>query len=107
MKARLYGLYVENPERFLTKEESLLLETCQNLINEFGGEFLRVKSYNVSEAIAQVAHQYHITQVVLGHTRKSRWELFWKGSPVQQLLKYLKGVDIHIIDAEKILNLPS
>jgi Osmosensitive K+ channel histidine kinase len=104
MKARLYGLYVENPERFLTKEESLLLETCQNLINEFGGEFLRVKSYNVSEAIAQVAQQYHITQVVLGHTRKSRWELFWKGSPVQQLLKYLKGVDIHIIDAEKTLN---
>ncbi len=71
------------------------------------GEFLRVKSYNVSEAIAQISHQYHITQVVLGHTRKSPWELFWKRSPVQQLLKHLKGVDIHIIDAEKMLNLPS
>ena len=98
---------MENPERFLSKEESLLLETCQDLIKEFGGEFIRIKSYNVSEAIAETAQQYHITQVVLGHTRKSRWELFWKGSPVQQLLKYLKGVDIHIIDAEKILNLPS
>ncbi len=104
MKARLYGLYVENPERFLTKEESLLLETCQHLIQEFGGEFIRLKSYNVSQAIAQVAYQYHITQVVLGQTRKSRWELFWKGSPVQQLLKYLKGVDIHIIGTEKTGN---
>jgi len=101
MKARLYGLYVENPERFLTKEESLVLETCQHLIQEFGGEFIRIKTHNVAEGIAEISQQYHITQIVLGHTRKSRWELILKGSLINQLLKYLKGVDIHIIDGEK------
>jgi two-component system sensor histidine kinase KdpD len=101
MKARLYGLYVENPERFLTKEESLVLETCQELIQEFGGEFIRIKTHNVAEGISEISQQYHITQIVIGHTRKSRWELILKGSLIHQLLKYLKGVDIHIIDGEK------
>ncbi|WP_013323313.1 universal stress protein [Gloeothece verrucosa] len=97
MKARLYGLYVSNPERFLTKDESLYIETCEKLCEQFGGKFLRVERVDVTKAIADVAHQYHITQVVLGQTQKSRWQLFLKGSPVQQLIGYLKDVDLHII----------
>ncbi|HAG82845.1 MAG TPA: histidine kinase [Cyanobacteria bacterium UBA12227] len=101
MRARLYGLFVAHPERFLTKEESLYLETCQHLCQEVGGEFLRMTSTNIPKAIAEVAHNYHITQVVLGQTQKSRWDLLLRGSPVQQLLRYLKDVDLHIIAAEK------
>lgn len=100
MRARLYGLFVVHPERFLTKEESLHLETCEDLCREVGGEFLRVTESNITKAIAEVAHKYHITQVVLGQTRKSRWQLFLQGSPVQRLLRYLKDVDLHIIAAD-------
>ncbi len=100
MRARLYGLFVVHPERFLTKEESLHLETCEHLCREVGGEFLRVTDSNITNAIAEVAHKYHITQVVLGQTRKSRWQLFLQGSPVQRLLRYLKDVDLHIIAAD-------
>ncbi len=101
MRAGLYGLYVSNPDRFLTKEESLYVEMCEELCRQLGGEFLRIEATNVTQAIAEVAQQYHITQVVLGHTHKSRWQLFLKGSPVQQLMRYLKDVDLHIIVTEK------
>ncbi len=100
MRARLYGLFVVHPERFLTKEESLYLETCEHLCREMGGEFLRITDSNITKAIAEVAHKYHITQVVLGQTKKSRWQLFLQGSPVQRLLRYLKDVDLHIIAAD-------
>ncbi|HBB30590.1 MAG TPA: histidine kinase [Cyanobacteria bacterium UBA8803] len=100
MRARLYGLFVLHPERFLTKEESLYIEHCEHFCREFGDEFLRVSSPNIPRAIADAAHQYHITQIVLGQTQKSRWELLLRGSPVQQLLRYLKDVDLHIIAAK-------
>src|SRR5919199_470362 len=101
MRARLYALFVENPEHFLTRDESLHIETCEHFCRDFGGEFIRVKSANVAEAIAQSARQYHITQVILGQSHKSRWEILWKGSLVQKLVRYLKDVDLHIIATEK------
>ena len=101
MRARLYALFVEHPERFLTKDESLYLETCEHFCREFGGEFLRVKSSNVTQAIAETAKKYHITQVVIGQSQKSRWDLLLRGSLVQQLVRYLKGIDLHVIATEK------
>ena len=101
MRSRLFALFVEHPERFLTREESLYVETCERLCQELEGEFLRVKSSNVAEAIAQTAQKYHITQVVLGQSQKSRWDLLWRGSLVQQLVRYLKDVDLHVIATEK------
>ncbi len=101
MRSRLFALFVEHPERFMTREESLYVETCERLCQELEGEFLRVKSSNVAEAIAQTAQKYHITQVVLGQSQKSRWDLLWRGSLVQQLVQYLKDVDLHVIATEK------
>jgi two-component system, OmpR family, sensor histidine kinase KdpD len=55
----------------------------------------------VLEAIAQTAQQYRITQIVMGESQKSRWQIFWKGSLTQQMLRLLKNVDIHIISTGK------
>jgi two-component system sensor histidine kinase KdpD len=101
IKARLFAVFVTHPERFLTKDESLYVETCEHLCSQLGGEFLRVNSANVGEAIAETAKKYHITQVVLGQSQKSRWELLWRGSLVQQLVRYLKDIDLHVIATEK------
>jgi K+-sensing histidine kinase KdpD len=51
MNARLHVLFVSNPDRFLTKAESLHVETCERLCKEFGGEFFRVESPDLREAI--------------------------------------------------------
>jgi two-component system, OmpR family, sensor histidine kinase KdpD len=102
MRSRLYVLYVNNPDRFLTKEESLYLETCEKLSGQFGGEFIRVDSNNITQAIAQTAKKYYITQIVLGQTQRSRWQLFLRSSPVQELLKVLHDVDLHIISTSKL-----
>ncbi|MFB2836296.1 sensor histidine kinase KdpD [Floridanema evergladense] len=101
LHARLYALFVTPPDRFLTKEESIHIETCENICRQFNGIFLRVTSTDIAQAIADTAHKYHITQVVLGQSQKSRWELFWRGSLVQKLVKYLKDVDLHVIATQQ------
>lgn len=101
MKARLYAVFVTRPDRFLTKDESLYIEICEHFCKEFGGEFLRVDGTDIPEAIAQVACQNLITQVVLGHSQKSRLDLLLRSSTVQQLMRHLKEVDLHIIATDK------
>lgn len=101
MNAPLYAVFIAEQERFLTKEESLYVETCEKLCKEFGGTFIRVASNNIAKAIAEIACNYHITQIIIGESQKSRWKLLLRGSLTQQLVRLLKNVDLHIIATEK------
>ncbi len=97
----LYCVYVRHPDRFLTREESLHLETCERLCKELDGEFIQVTSHDVAHAIADIAQKYHITQIVIGESRRSRWKMLLRGSLTQQFLRLLKNIDVHIIATEK------
>ena len=101
MNAPLYAVFVADPDRFLNREESLHVETCEKLCKEFGGTFIRVKSQDVATAIADVAKEYHITQIVIGESQHSRWKILLRGSLTQKLVRLLKNIDLHIIATEK------
>ena len=101
MNAQFYAVFVNDPDRFLTKAESLHVETCEKLCQEFNGQFLRVNGTNIAKAISEVAKQYRITQIVIGESQQSRWKLLLRGSLTQQLVRSLKHVDLHIIATEK------
>nr|WP_242050410.1 universal stress protein [Oculatella sp. FACHB-28] len=103
MNAKLYALFVDNPEQFLTKAESLHVETCEKLCREFGGEFLRVEGHDPLSKITEIAQRERITQIVVGETHRSRWELFIKGSIVQRLMRSLPDIDLHIIATQQPL----
>jgi two-component system sensor histidine kinase KdpD len=99
MNAPLYVVFVDDPERFLNKAESLHVETCEKLCQEFEGQFLRVRSTNVARAIAEVAEQERVTQIVIGESQQSRWKQIIKGSFTQRLINLIrhKHIDLHII----------
>lgn len=101
MHAPLYGLFVNEPERFLTKQESFHIETCESLLKEFNGKFIHVTKQDKAKAISEIAQTYHVTQIVLGESQRSRWKILLRGSLTQQLLKSLKHIDVHIIATEK------
>ena len=103
MNAPFYVVFVDNPDRFLTKEETLHLETCEKLCQEFEGKFLRVQLLNLAQAIAEVAEQQRITQIVIGESQQSRWKQMLKGSFTQKLMHLIrhKHIDLHIIATEK------
>ena len=100
MNAQFYAVFVNDPDRFLTKAESLHVETCEKLCQEFNGQFLRVNGNNIAKAISEVAKQYRITQIVIGESQQSRWKLLLRGSLTQQLVRSLKHVDLHIMATE-------
>jgi two-component system sensor histidine kinase KdpD len=103
MNAPFYAVFVDQSERFLTREESLHVETCEKLCQEFEGQFLRVRNSDVPKAIAEVAEQNRITQIVIGESQQSRWRQIVKGSFTQRLMRLIwqKHIDLHIIATEK------
>lgn len=106
MNAPLFVLFVANPDRFLSKEESLHIHNCEKLCEEFGGNFMRVINNNIATAIADVANKYRITQIVIGESQRSRWKILLQGgSLTQKLVRLLKNIDIHIIGTEKKENI--
>lgn len=106
MNARLYLLFVAHPERFLSKQEGLQIELCEKLCKEMGGKFLREASYDVTKTIIEVANNYHITQIVMGESHKSRWEILLRGSLTQTLMRSLHNIDLHVIATEKASSNP-
>ncbi|BAD80552.1 two-component system, OmpR family, sensor histidine kinase KdpD [Synechococcus elongatus PCC 6311] len=99
MDARLYVLFVADPQRFLTKAEVLQLETCDRLCGMFEGAFLRVESTDVVGAIVKVATEQRVTQVVIGESPTSRRLWWWQRPLTDRLLQRLRGqgIDLHII----------
>lgn len=101
MNAPLYALFVNDPERFLTKAETLHLETCEKICKEFSGTFLRINHSNIAKAIAAVSQDYRITQIVIGESQQSRWQLLLRGSLTQKLMRSLRHIDLHIIATDQ------
>jgi two-component system sensor histidine kinase KdpD len=73
------------------------------MCQEFEGTFLRIKSSQVPQAIAEIATQEKITQIVIGESRQSRWKHLIKGSFTQKLMGLIwqKQIDLHIIATNK------
>jgi two-component system, OmpR family, sensor histidine kinase KdpD len=102
MSAPLYVLFVANPHRFLSKEESLHLENCEQVGREFGGKFIRVVSDRIPQSIAEIAKREHITQIVIGESQQSWWKILLRRSFTEQVLRLIRAreIDLHIIATE-------
>lgn len=99
MDAPLLALTIQDPGRFLSKEETLRLEACATLCEDVGGTFLRIDSSDVLGTIARVARERRISQIVLGQTLRSRWQVLLRRPISERLQQLLRGlsIDLHLI----------
>ncbi|MFM7235950.1 MAG: sensor histidine kinase KdpD [Cyanobium sp.] len=99
MDAPLLALTVRDPNRFLSREESLIQEECRQLCQDVGGTFLREESAEILSAIARVAQERRITQIVLGQTTRSPFMALLRRPLSERLQHQLRGlsIDLHLI----------
>lgn len=99
MDAPLLLLTVQDPNRFLSRQEVLQLEESMRLCDDLGAEFLRVESSDVLGTIARVAGERRITQIVMGQTLRSRRQALLRRPLSERLQHRLQGlaVDLHLI----------
>jgi two-component system sensor histidine kinase KdpD len=71
----------------------------RQLTSDVGASWHETQADDPAKALVDYAQANHITQIVLGSSRRSRWEERTRGSIVQKILREAAnaGVDVHII----------
>lgn len=51
----------------------------------------------IPHLLVKYATQHNITRIVMGHSKQTAWQEFWKGSIANSLLKHIRGVDVFFV----------
>jgi two-component system sensor histidine kinase KdpD len=97
LNAQWYAVYVrtnqEAPDKILAETHRRLTDTLE-IAQKMGGTVLVLKSNEITTALTSFAHDYGVTQVVMGKSRpRTGWRRF-SPSLVDRLSVNLPGVDI-------------
>ncbi|BAQ08985.1 osmosensitive K+ channel histidine kinase [Bacillus sp. OxB-1] len=105
MDCPLYILTVDPlPLDDFDAEKSEYLESWKQLAEELEVEEFIVRDDEkrpTAKVIKEVAHQYNITQIIIGQTAQSRWEEITKGSFMNVLLREITFVDFHVVSVAR------
>jgi two-component system sensor histidine kinase KdpD len=81
----------------LNEKDLKTLDENRTLARELGADVVTLKGKSVSSEITKFIEERHITQVILGHSQRSNWEIFLRGSTISKLIKFTENVEFHII----------
>lgn len=55
----------------------------------------------ITELIAKTAKDHGITQLIIGQCGQTRWQEIMQGSIVNELLKRIEDIDLHVVSVER------
>jgi len=76
------------------------LEAARRVAADVGAHWVELQGDDVAVTLMEFARRTHVTQIVLGASRRSKWREFWSGSSIVwkvQRLAAIENVDLHII----------
>jgi two-component system sensor histidine kinase KdpD len=97
LHAEIVAVYVES--RTTGESEQAILRNDFALADRLKIPVVTVQG-DVATEIIRYAREKQITQIVLGHSDRSRWQEFVKGSIINRLTQELRTVDILIVASE-------
>jgi two-component system sensor histidine kinase KdpD len=97
VQADIVAVYVE--EGRLTEKQEKIISDDFSLTERLGIRVVKLKG-NPAEALIKYARDNSITQIMIGHSAKGRFETMVRESIATALIRELKTIDIHIVAAE-------
>ncbi len=96
MRGELFGVHVRSIDGLSAGADSRIDEQ-RRLLLALGGEYHELASGDVAKALVQQARAVGGTQIVLGESRRSRWQELTQGSVINDVNRHSGDIDIHII----------
>jgi two-component system sensor histidine kinase KdpD len=86
------------PQDGLSAPSADLLGRQRTLVEELGGTYHEVVGADVGEALLDAARSLNVTQIVMGASRRSRWQRLTRGSVIGRVIRESGvGIDVHVI----------
>ena len=70
------------------------------LAEQLGGEAVTIPGERVPEEIIRYAERRNVTELILGKSRRSRWQELWRGSPLNEVIRNSGDIDVRVITGE-------
>ena len=93
-------VYVHN--RKLSRDEERLLDGYRVVTEALDGLFVRLEAPKPGPALIAFIREHHITQVIMGSSRRSPWQEVVYGSIINQVLNQTENVDVYIIGRKDV-----
>jgi two-component system sensor histidine kinase KdpD len=105
LQAPVLAVHVEPPAQPSTPEEAAGLRGNLELAEDLNVEVITVQDRDIAAAIAWLAQERHITQIVLGTHQRGRWQEFRHPSIAHRLLG-LVSQDLHLVSPPRPASAP-
>jgi two-component system sensor histidine kinase KdpD len=108
LRGDLHVVHVVSSES-VTPRDTAGLAALRHLTEDVGGDWFELKADEPAKAITNFAMEHQITQIVLGASRRSRWEELTRGSIVARVIRLAStlDVDVHVIARREVARRPS
>jgi len=97
MKGDLHAVHVVASES--SRRDAAAVEVLHRVADDLGAEWHEIVRDDPARALVDFATEHQVTQIVLGSSRRSRFEEMTRGSVVQRVLRFAsdRAVDVHVI----------
>jgi two-component system sensor histidine kinase KdpD len=105
--AKWYAVYVETPRERpdkITQRDSDALQQNIKLAESLGATVVRVKAEQPSEGLIAFAQREGITHVIFGQSARSKWDQFWRDSPIDRFLSNVRDAAIQVVPLDESKN---
>lgn len=96
----LHVVTLRKQGKTLTKEAAAFRRSIMKLVEKVGGKFEELPlTYRrcIPRILVDYANANHVTRIVLGHSKQTRWQTFLQGSVINGVLERTKNIDVFLI----------
>jgi two-component system sensor histidine kinase KdpD len=101
MHAPWYAVYVKTPREALERLDAATQRKVADslaLSHQLGAVPQQYSGTDFASAVAAFVQEYGITHIVLGRTQRPWYRRWFGQSPLDRLLRQVRGVDVVIVD---------
>ena len=84
----------------LPRADAERLEGHLSLARKLGAHVVELEDSNVPRALVNYAKEHHVTEIIMGESRRSRWEEIARGSVINEVLRLSSNIDILVLGEE-------
>jgi two-component system sensor histidine kinase KdpD len=101
MHSPWYSVYIKTPREELSRVDAATerrIADMQKLAHQLGAVPMNYAGGDFASAVADFVREYGITHILLGRTQRPWYERWFGRSPLDRLLRAVRGVDIIVVD---------
>lgn len=92
--------YVETDQKISEDNKNILLQNFK-LVKELGGELITTQDVQIAPTLVRVAKANNVTQIIIGKSRKSKWQKIFTGRDfIKQLLSISGDIDVYVVGGD-------